>query len=102
MHQSSYALMQNFAQTVQERHAGQRVRILDVGSADVNGSYRPLFNFPGAEYVGLDMQAGPNVDFVAANPYDWTGLPDAAFDVVISGQALEHAEYPWLVFDQIA
>ncbi len=101
MHQSSYALMQRFADTVRRRFAGNPVRILDVGSNSVNGSYKDLFAFAGAEYIGLDIQPGPNVDIVPEDPYEWKSLPDNSFDVIISGQALEHTEFPWLTFDQI-
>jgi hypothetical protein len=62
------------------------LRILDVGGLDVNGTYRPLFK--GHDYTAMDIEVGPGVDVV--------GWPDTMrldrFDVVISGQAAEHAE----------
>jgi SAM-dependent methyltransferase len=75
--------------------AGRSLRILDVGSYDVNGSYRPLFLRPGWHYVGVDLSPGPNVDVVLSSPYQ---LPMARgdFDLIISGQAFEHVEYFWL------
>jgi SAM-dependent methyltransferase len=102
MHQSSYRRMTEFARLVEARYRGSPLRILDVGSLAVNGSYRELFAWPGLEYVGLDVEAGPNVNFVPQNPYDWTELPDESFDVIVSGQALEHVEFPWLTLQQIA
>ncbi|HWQ20864.1 MAG TPA: class I SAM-dependent methyltransferase, partial [Methanotrichaceae archaeon] len=68
------------------------LKVLDVGSYDMNGSYKPLFT--NHNYIGLDICAGPNVDLVVADPYHWP-IEDAAFDAVISGQALEHIERPW-------
>src|SRR5258706_2277193 len=94
--------MQKFAQSVQARYAGETVRVLDIGSAGVNGTYQELFRFEGAQYVGLDIQPGPNVDVVPADPYDWAELEDESFDVIISGQALEHIEFPWVILEQIA
>jgi hypothetical protein len=44
-------------------------KLLDVDSFDVNGSYKPLFASTKAEYIGLDMEAGPNVDIAVSNPY---------------------------------
>jgi len=104
MHQSTLHRMKTFADTVRERFAGRTCRILEVGSMQVenDASYRPLFIFPGAEYIGLDVASGPNVDVVPQDPYDWSELADTSFDVVISGQALEHIEFPWLTFEQIA
>lgn len=77
-----------------------RLSIADIGSYDVNGSYRPLFANPGWHYQGLDLAAGPNVDLVLTSPYR---LPFAAesLDVVISGQAFEHVEYFWLTWLEV-
>ena len=77
------------------------VRVLDVGSYDVNGCMRPLFDGADAEYVELDIEAGPNVDVVMNNPYNWDNVPDESFDFVISANAFEHIEYPWLTIKLI-
>ena len=60
-------------------------RVLDIGSLDVNGNNRYLFD--DCEYIGLDVVPGPNVDAVSiAHMYK----PSAPFDVVLSTNALEH------------
>lgn len=79
----------------------RKVRVLDVGSYDVNGSYRGLFPLNNVEYVGLDMAEGPNVDYVPTDPYSWHELSDDSFDFIISGNAFEHIEYPWLTIKQM-
>lgn len=76
-------------------------KILDVGSYDVNGSYKKLFNGMDIQYVGLDIETGPNVDVVMESPYSWDNLQDEEFDYIISGQAFEHIEYPWLTIKEI-
>jgi hypothetical protein len=62
-----------------DRYLSERVneplRILDVGSQDVNGSYRQIFSEPRWSYTGLDMTAGPNVDIVVRTRYVWTEWP---------------------------
>ena len=73
--------------------------VLDVGSQDVNGTYKLLFD--GIHYLGLDISPGANVDCPVANPYDWSELHGMQFDAVISGQCLEHCERPWLTAQQI-
>ena len=78
-----------------------QLRILDVGSYDVNGSYKPLFTSPSFEYTGLDMESGPNVDIVPATPYSWNEIKDDSFDIVISGQVIEHVEFFWLTMSEI-
>ena len=68
----------------------QKLKILDLGSWDRNGSFRPLFDNPNWSYLGADIQAGDNVDLVMKDPYDW-GIEEQ-FDVVISGNTIEHIQ----------
>ena len=75
--------------------------VLDVGSLSVNGDYRTLFDVPGIRYTGLDVEAGANVDVVAAHPYRWDELAAESFGVVVSGQAFEHVEFPWVTIGEI-
>ena len=79
----------------------KKVKVLDVGSYDVNGSYKKLFEGTCVNYVGLDMEMGPNVDYVPADPYRWEEIEDNSIDYVISGNAFEHIEYPWLTIKEI-
>jgi len=67
--------------------------VCDVGSYDVNGSYRAIIE-PKFQYVGIDLKAGPNVDVIMKSEYD-TGLPENHADAVISGQCLEHCKNPF-------
>lgn len=76
-------------------------RLLDVGSYSVNGSYRDLLRECHIEYVGLDMEAGPNVDVVPEDIYCWDCLEDESFDYIISGQAFEHIEFPWITIKEM-
>lgn len=102
MHQSSLAAMESFiADYLKDLH-GLSLRVLDIGSMDVNGSYRQFFDDPQWTYVGIDAAAGEGVDIVLRSPYSWRELDTDSFDVVISGQALEHIEFPWVTFLEIA
>ena len=73
--------------------------VLDFGSYDVNGSYRNLFTSTW-NYIGVDLIEGPNVDYVPIDPYQWSQISSNSVDLVISGQALEHCEFPWLIFKE--
>lgn len=80
----------------------RQVKVLDVGSYDVNGCYKQLFsNMPNVSYVGADVSAGPNVDTVLEYPYCWIEFDPDSFDFIISGNAFEHIEYPWASMEQI-
>ena len=62
------------------------VSVLEVGSLDINGSVRSFF--PGTNYTGVDVAAGPGVDEVCQGQL--VGHPSGAFDVVISCECMEH------------
>jgi len=81
---------------------GRPLRVLDVGAMDVNGSYRQLFDDPAWQYTGVDLEPGTGVDVVLPTPYDWSPFRSRSFDVVISGQAFEHIEFPWITIGQVA
>lgn len=68
-------------------------RVLDVGSLDVNGSYREAIEDRGWEYLGVDIRSGKNVDIVVPE-YDYP-FEDGEFDVVISGSTMEHVRAIW-------
>ena len=97
MHDSSMRLMIEFVQSL----PADAQSTLDVGSMNLNGSYREPFDTTGRPYVGIDVSSGPNVDVVVSDPYRWTELGEQRFDVVISGQCLEHIEYPWLTMAEM-
>ncbi|MBV9127757.1 MAG: methyltransferase domain-containing protein, partial [Verrucomicrobia bacterium] len=105
MHQSSLDKMANFyAQYLRDLPAdpkGPRT-VLDLGSQDINGSYRSIFEPEKWRYVGVDMTPGKNVDVVLADPYRWREFRTASVDCVISGQAFEHTEFFWLSMEEIA
>ncbi|MBB1603499.1 hypothetical protein A9977_26050 [Variovorax sp. UMC13] len=64
----------------------QQKKVLEIGSLDINGSVRGLFE--GCEYIGLDVGEGKGVDLVGYGE-DFGGKA-GAFDVVISCEAMEH------------
>lgn len=80
---------------------GENVKVLDIGSYNIFGCYRELFKGYKLQYIGLDLEEGPNVDFVPKDAYSWDELEDESFDYVISGNAFEHIEFPWLTIREI-
>ena len=102
MHLSSILRMKWVLENFVESTNDSRLRVLDVGSYDVNGTYKTLFPAADFEYVGIDMEEGPNVDLVVKTPYEWPEFESDSFDLVISGQAFEHNEFFWLTMEEIA
>lgn len=61
--------------------------VLDVGSGDINGNNRYLFD-AACKYVGNDVTNGPNVTIVS--PTKDLPFRDEHFDLVISSECFEH------------
>lgn len=101
MHQSSYDLMKRFRETHLADRESEPLLIVDYGSLDVNGSFRPIFDAPGWKYLGMDREPGNNVDVVVTEPYRWSAFATRSVDVVVSGQALEHTQFFWRTIDEI-
>lgn len=90
MHPESYALMDEMLRRTSRTSA----HVLDVGSYNVNGTFRPLVEQRGWNYTGLDTVDGPNVDVVAQDPFAFP-FDEDAFDVVLSGSTMEHVTAIW-------
>ncbi len=101
MHMSSFDKMNAFCGKYLSDKKEQYLSILDIGSQDINGSYKPLFDSPCWRYLGVDVSDGNNVDIVLSETYNWKEIKSGSVDVLISGQALEHIEYPWLTMLEI-
>lgn len=87
MHTSSMKFMNYFI----DNYLSKGLTILDVGSKIVDGesrSYRKLFE-PNFVYTGMDLDTGDNVDLVGFESVV------TVYDVVISGQVMEHVNRPW-------
>lgn len=97
MHESSMTSMKKFIDAY--LYPNKPTSILDVGSMQVKNhhTYKQLCMYPEWTYCGLDISEGPNVDVVTSDPYVWP-VSDDSFDVVISGQCLEHVKdmYRWI------
>lgn len=64
------------------------VRVLDVGSLDINGGTRQYFN--PAYYIGIDLAPGKGVDVISPGHLYDSGF---LFDVVTTSECLEHDMY---------
>lgn len=64
----------------------KNVKVLDVGSFDVNGNEE--FLFEDCEFFGLDLCEGDGVDIVC--PAQEYNAPDESYDTIISCECWEH------------
>ncbi len=94
MHESSYNLMKSFVREHLSDKTG--LKVCDIGSMNLNGTYKDLFK--GHDYTGMDMMPGRNVNVVSEGLYTFPFSNDL-FDIVISGQTLEHVKnlHLWII-----
>jgi SAM-dependent methyltransferase len=95
MHPSSFDRMAEFCGDYLATRRDEALTIVDLGSCDYNGSYRPIFARQPWHYIGVDLTPGKNVDLVLRDAYNWRELKSASVDVVVSGQTFEHTEFFW-------
>lgn len=89
MHNNSMKLMADFRDEYLSETKG--CTVLDIGAMQVKKqkhSYREIFE-PDYKYTGMDLSPGLNVDVVG-----FKGITKM-YDVVISGQVMEHVNRPW-------
>ncbi|QDU10964.1 methyltransferase domain-containing protein [Gimesia aquarii] len=101
MHASSLANMQSFHDEFLASKRDQTLQVLDIGSMDVNGTYRSILDSPNWNYIGTDMEPGNGVDLVFKKPYSWREVKSNSVDVLVSGQAFEHIEYFWITILEV-
>lgn len=94
MHSNSMKLMTYFRDKYLSEMEGATV--LDIGAklqvgAGMQKTYKELFE-EDFTYIGMDVEPGPNVDIVG---YTALSCLSYHFDVVISGQVMEHVCRPW-------
>ena len=86
MHTEAVEFLQ-FVKTILPSYFDKPLRVLDVGSGDINGNNRSLFHRD-SEYHGNDMAPAKNVTIVSKT----SELPfaDETFDVIVSSECFEH------------
>lgn len=95
MHPSS---IENMKRAMSKIPLGKDLDILDVGgralTVDRDRSYQSLYADIAKNYYIADIVDGPGVTHVMIGDY---GLPfeDATFDLIVSGQTLEHVKNPF-------
>lgn len=85
----AHLAQQRFFESVKEKYPDHfhKVKVIDCGSLDVNGSLKHLFT--DSVYVGVDIVPGKNVDVVS----QIKDLPARTkYHTVVSGEMLEHDE----------
>lgn len=96
MHESAMKYGKLFFNTYCPQLQNPLLKIVEIGSQDVNGSLRSVAP-ESAEYVGLDFVEGDGVDIIISDPYKLP-VQDKYADIVVTSSCFEHSEFFWLVY----
>ncbi len=77
------------------------LRILEVGPDGFPSNYHRLAGADSATWDTLDLYEHPQLTYVARSEYQFP-LEPASYDVVVSGQVLEHVRKPWVWLKELA
>lgn len=99
MHDNSLRLMRSLLNGTHPK------LVFDIGSANINGTYRSIVAELGAEYIGLDICSGDNVDIVIPErpeEGELLKIVGRKSRFIISGQCLEHTRAPWVWIKRVS
>ena len=87
-----------------EKHLPKKAfnNLLDIGSKDYGNTQNFRSIIEHKNYVGIDMEAGKNVDHVIDLTKTIEPLQENFFDLILCCSVIEHVEYPWIFADNVA
>ena len=91
MHQNSKLLFEKYALPYFRPDA----RVLEIGPDQLPSSYQGLAGAPTMQWDTLDLAERPGVTLQASSDYAFP-VADDSYDVVVSGQVIEHVKKTWL------
>ena len=99
MHENSLLMFERHAQP----HFPREGRVLEIGPDGFPSAYRSLLEGAGGRFVWetLDLYADSRLTCVALSEYSFP-IPDETYDVVLSGQVIEHVRKPWVWIKEVA
>lgn len=97
MHTNSKLLFEKHVKPMLRRG----MRILEVGPDALPSTYQRLSADLSAVWHTLDLHDNPNLTYPNSGEYSFT-VPDDSYDVVVSGQVIEHVKRPWRWIPELA
>jgi SAM-dependent methyltransferase len=91
MHQNSRLLFEKYAKP----HFCPGTRVLEIGPDKVPSSYQILVSDSSISWDTLDLRENPLVTYRSIEDYSFP-IPDNTYDVVLSGNVMEHVRKTWI------
>ena len=77
------------------------LRVLEIGPDGFPSTYRRIVGKDSLTWETLDIYQSDKLDYVAANEYEFP-IPDETFDIVLSGQVIEHVRKIWIWMKEVS
>jgi SAM-dependent methyltransferase len=77
------------------------LRVLEIGPDGFPSTYQRLVNDASLVWDTLDLYESPQLTYSKSNEYCFE-IPDASYDIVLSGQVIEHVRKPWIWIKELA
>lgn len=105
MHSSSLSNMKKMLDKIlTAEFTAEKFTVVDYGGRkfDNHDSYYSLLkDFPTANYISVDLEAGEGVDVILTDPYN-SPFESNSIDIIVTGQMFEHCEFFWLTIQDMA
>ncbi len=90
MHTNSRLLFEKYALPLLQRG----MKVLEIGPDSFPSTYQQLAEDLSLEWHTLDMYDSPRLTYPNSSEYSFP-IADESYDVVLSGQVIEHVKKPW-------
>ncbi len=97
MHPNSPLLFEKWG----KQYFQPRMRVLEIGPDASPSSYQRIVGDPSILWESVDMIDRPNLTYKTADEYSFP-IESGAYDVVLSGQVLEHVRKVWVWIKEVA
>ena len=97
MHSNSKLVFQRYARP----HFTPNARVLEIGPDAHPSTYQTMVADPTIIWDTLDRSPAPNLTYTAMSDYEFP-IPDDAYDIVLSGQVIEHVRKIWVWIREVA
>lgn len=97
MHENSRLLFQKYAHP----YFQPNLRVLEIGPDSFPSTYQAMVNDPSLVWDTLDLTEEARLTYQALSQYRFPIAPEA-YDIVLSGQVLEHVRKIWVWIKEVA
>ena len=97
MHPNSQMLFAKYALPIFQKG----MTVLEIGPDAFPSSYRRAVREDDIEWHTLDLHDNPQLTYPRSEQYRFA-IPDETYDVVLSGQVIEHVQKPWKWMPEVA